>query len=42
MGKLAELPTDSIVNRGPNGGATSIGASPTKPATVSIKDGEKI
>jgi len=42
MGNLSELPTDSIVNRGPNGGATSIGASPTKPATVSIKDGEKI
>ena len=42
MGNLSDLPTDSIVNRGPNGGSTYIGASPTKPTTVSIKDGEKL
>ena len=40
LGTAADLPSDDTVNVGPNGGANYIGAVPTKPDSVSVKQGE--
>lgn len=43
LGTASDLPSDSTVNVGPNGSASNyIGPVPTKPGTVSIKQGEKL
>tara|TARA_B100000700_G_scaffold149706_1_gene166431 strand:+ start:187 stop:2517 length:2331 start_codon:yes stop_codon:yes gene_type:complete len=43
LGTASDLPSDSTVNVGPNGTAANyIGAVPTKPDTVSVKQGEKL
>ena len=39
LGSASDLPSDSITNVGPNGGANFIGAIPTRPDKVSMKEG---
>ena len=42
LGDVTSLPSGTILNVGPNGGANYIGAAPTQPTTPSIRAGERI
>ena len=42
LGDVTSLPSGTILNVGPNGGANYIGAEPTQPTTPSIRAGERI